>query len=71
MRSIKNRLLLRSTSGRLLPTGRKKGRKNKKTIITILFALVAVTVQAQEDSRRKGGLIAVDCSGRRQLHAAV
>ena len=52
MRSIENRLLLRSTSGRLLPTGRKKGRKNKnarpmvackaRTIITILFALVAM-----------------------------
>ena len=35
MRSIKNRLLL-------------KGRKNKKTIITILLALVAVAVQAKE-----------------------
>ena len=35
MRSIKNRLLL-------------KGRKNKKTIITILFALVAMMGQAQE-----------------------
>ena len=34
MRSIKNRLLL-------------KGRKNKKTIITILFALVAMVGQAQ------------------------
>ena len=38
MRSIKNRLLL-------------KGRKNKKTIITILFALVAMTGQAQEIKR--------------------
>ncbi len=35
MRSIKNRLLL-------------KGRKNKKTIITILFALVTMMGQAQE-----------------------
>ena len=34
MRSIKNRLLL-------------KGRKNKKTIITILLALVAMAGQAQ------------------------
>ena len=34
MRSIKNRLLL-------------KGRKNKKTIITILFAIVAMAGQAQ------------------------
>ena len=34
MRSIKNRLLL-------------KGRKNKRTIITILFALAAMAGQAQ------------------------
>ena len=47
MRSIKNRLLLRSTSGRLLPTGRKKGRKNKQTIITILLALVAMVGHGQ------------------------
>ena len=41
MRSIKNRLLL-------------KGRKNKKTIITILFTLVAMAGQAQIHYRLEG-----------------
>ena len=45
MRSIKNHLLLRSTSGCLLPTGRRKGRKNKmKHYRQFLFLLAMLPV---------------------------
>jgi len=42
MRSIKNRLLLRSTSRILLPTGRKKGRMNKKDQLLLWLLSLAV-----------------------------
>ena len=45
MRSIKNHLLLRSTSGCLLPTGRRKGHKNKmKHYRQFLFLLAMLPV---------------------------
>lgn len=51
MRSIKNRLLL-------------KGRKNKKTVITILFALVAMAGWAQVNSVSTQILVIPDVHGR-------
>ena len=51
MRSIKNRLLL-------------KGRKNKKNIITILFALVAMAGWAQVNSVSTQILVIPDVHGR-------
>ena len=59
---IENRLLLRSTSSRLLPVGRKKGLKNKKAIIIMALAFILMATHAEGQVKWKPLLKAVEFS---------